>query len=97
MTTTHTIEKLLRQQAALAHFGSFAFRESDLQTILSEAARICAQSLGVPFSKICCYRPLQNDLLVVAGYGWEPASSAMSHPRPTKVPRRAGRSSRANP
>ena len=71
MTTTHTIEKLLRQQAALAHFGSFAFRESDLQTILSEAARICAQSLGVPFSKICCYRPQQNDLLIVAGYGWE--------------------------
>jgi two-component sensor histidine kinase len=72
VTTTHTIEKLLRQQAALAHFGSFAFRESDLQIVLSEAARICAESLGLPYSKICRYRPLQNDLLVVAGYGWEP-------------------------
>jgi len=67
-----TIDKLLRQQAALANFGSFAFGETDLQKILSEAARICASSLGVPYSKICRYRPEQNDLLVVAGYGWEP-------------------------
>lgn len=72
MTSGRTIEKLLRQQAALANFGSFAFNESDLQKILTEAARICAESLNVPFSKICRYRPLENDLLVVAGYGWEP-------------------------
>lgn len=71
MSTTRTIEKLLRQQAALASFGSFAFREADLQNVLSEAARICAESLGAPYSKICRYRPLQNDLLVVAGFGWE--------------------------
>lgn len=66
-----TIERLLRQQAALANFGSFAFNEPDLQKVLSEAARICAESLGVPYSKICRYRPDENDLLVVAGYGWE--------------------------
>lgn len=67
-----TIEKLLRQQAALANFGSFAFNETDLQKILSEAARICAECLEVPFCKICRYRAEQNDLLVVAGYGWGP-------------------------
>jgi signal transduction histidine kinase len=70
MSETRTIEKLLRQQAALADFGSFAFRESDLEKILTEAARICAQSLGVPFAKICRYRAAENDLLVVAGCGW---------------------------
>jgi two-component sensor histidine kinase len=70
MTETRTIEKLLRQQAALASFGSFAFGESDLQKVLSEAARICAQSLSVPYAKICRYRAPQNDLLVEAGYGW---------------------------
>ena len=69
--TIRTIEKLLRQQAALANFGSYAFRESDLQKILSEAARICAESLGVPYTKICRYRPERNDLLVVAGFGWK--------------------------
>jgi two-component sensor histidine kinase len=67
---TRTIEKLLRQQAALAKFGSFAFREDDLQKILNEAARVCAESLSVPFAKICRYRAANNDLLIEAGCGW---------------------------
>jgi two-component sensor histidine kinase len=66
-----TIERLLRQQAALAAFGSFAFKETNLQVILSEAARICAASLEVPFCKICRYRPVENDLLIEAGCGWD--------------------------
>jgi signal transduction histidine kinase len=70
MSETRTIEKLLRQQAALADFGSFAFRETDLEKILTEAARICAQSLDVPFAKICRYRAEHNDLLIEAGCGW---------------------------
>jgi len=70
VTETRTIEKLLRQQAALANFGSSAFWESDLQKILIEAAEICARSLDVPFAKICRYRADHNDLLVEAGCGW---------------------------
>lgn len=66
----HTVEKLLRQQAALAAFGSFAFREPDLHAILTEAARICAASLQVPFCKICRYRKIEKDLLIEAGCGW---------------------------
>jgi hypothetical protein len=46
------ISKLLRQQAAIANFGSFALRQSDLLTVLSEAARVCAEGLSVPFSKV---------------------------------------------
>jgi signal transduction histidine kinase len=65
------VQKLLRQQAALAQFGSFALRERDLLNILTEAARVCADGLGVPFSKVCQYRPEQNDLLIVAGCGWQ--------------------------
>jgi signal transduction histidine kinase len=65
------VEKLLRQQAAIARFGSFALRERDLMKILSEAARVCAEGLSVPFSKVCQYRAEQNDLLIVAGYGWQ--------------------------
>jgi two-component sensor histidine kinase len=64
------IGSLLRQQAALAIFGSFAFQEDDLMKILSEAARICAESMGVHFCKICRYREPENDLLVEAGFGW---------------------------
>jgi signal transduction histidine kinase/CheY-like chemotaxis protein len=62
---------LLRQQAAIAKFGSFALRERDLMKILTEAARACAAGLSVPFSKVCQYRVEQNDLLIVAGHGWQ--------------------------
>jgi two-component sensor histidine kinase len=64
------IGKLRRQQAALASFGSFAFKETDLQKVLTEAARICAVCLDVPFCKICRYRASTNDLLIEAGCGW---------------------------
>jgi two-component sensor histidine kinase len=66
------IERLLRQQAALATFGSYAFREPVLLNILNEAARVCAEGLDVPFCKVCRYREIENDLLIVAGYGWNP-------------------------
>ena len=71
MSETRTIEKLLRQQAALANFGSFAFEERDLNKVLTEAARVCADSLGVPYAKICRHRQAENDLIVEAGHGWK--------------------------
>jgi len=66
------ISRLLRQQAALSAFGSFALGESDLGKILTEAARVCAECLEVSFCKVCRYRPDENDLLVEAGVGWHP-------------------------
>jgi signal transduction histidine kinase len=65
------VQKLLRQQAAIARFGSFALRERDLMKILTEAVRVCAEGLNVPFAKVCRYRAEENDLLIVAGYGWK--------------------------
>jgi two-component sensor histidine kinase len=62
--------RLLRQQAALAAFGSYAFREPVLLNILTEAARVCADGLEVPFCKVCRHRPTENDLLIEAGFGW---------------------------
>jgi two-component sensor histidine kinase len=64
------VRKLLRQQAAVAHFGSFALREGDVLKVLTEAARVCAECLGVPYSKVCRYREKENDLLIEAGHGW---------------------------
>jgi two-component sensor histidine kinase len=66
-----TINRLYHREKALADFGTFAFRETELRRILNQAAQVCADCLGVPFSKICQFRPLQNDLLVVAGHGWK--------------------------
>jgi hypothetical protein len=65
------VGKLLRQQAAIAGFGSFALRQNDLLKVLSEAARVCAEGLSVPFCKVCRYRAAENDLLIEAGYGWQ--------------------------
>jgi len=44
------VRKLFRQQAAIAGFGSFALRQSDLLKVLTEAAKVCAEGLSVPFS-----------------------------------------------
>ena len=65
------IARLRRQQAALARFGRFALGEPDLGKVLTEAARICAEGLGVPFCKVCRYRSDEGDLLVEAGAGWD--------------------------
>jgi two-component sensor histidine kinase len=64
------VRKLLRQQAAIAGFGSFALRQSDLLKILTQAALVCAEGLSVPFCKVCRYREAENDLLIEAGHGW---------------------------
>jgi two-component sensor histidine kinase len=69
-TNAAQVRKLLRQQAAVAQFGSFALRENDVLKVLTEAARVCAECLSVPFSKVCRYRDEENDLLFEAGYGW---------------------------
>jgi signal transduction histidine kinase len=70
VTAAAQVERLLCQQAAIASFGSFALRERDLLKILTEAARVCADGISVPFSKVCRYRAAENDLLIVAGHGW---------------------------
>jgi len=70
VTDAAKMQKLLRQQTAIAGFGSFALRELDLTNILGEAVRVCAEGLGVPFSQVCRYRAENNDLVAAAGYGW---------------------------
>jgi signal transduction histidine kinase len=69
--TAPDVRRLLRQQQALAAFGSFALRQNDLMTVLAEAARVCADGLDSPFSKICRYRDTEDDLLIEAGCGWQ--------------------------
>ncbi len=67
---SNEIRKLRRQQKVLADFGGFALGERDLNRVLMEAARVCAECFEVPFCKICRFRPEENDLLVEAGVGW---------------------------
>jgi two-component sensor histidine kinase len=65
-------ERLLRQRAALADFGAAALASNDLDAVLTEGARLCAEGLGVPYCKVLEYRPGTNDLIVRAGVGWQP-------------------------
>jgi two-component sensor histidine kinase len=71
LSATNQIKELLRREKALATFGTFAFRQTRLEAVLDEAAKVCAECLDVPFSKICMYRSSEQDLLVVAGHGWQ--------------------------
>ncbi len=63
------ISRLLRQQAAIAGFGSFALQQTDLATILAEAVRACAAGSGAAFCKVCRYRNKTNDLFIEAVSG----------------------------
>jgi two-component sensor histidine kinase len=71
MDSAAEVKKLLRQQEAIASFGSFALGQNDLAAVLNEAARVCADGLSVKFCKVCQYQPDHDDLLIVAGYGWK--------------------------
>jgi two-component sensor histidine kinase len=62
--------QVLRQQKALADFGVFALRQTELLPVLVEAAKVCAEGLQVPYCKVCRYRAKEDDLLIVAGFGW---------------------------
>src|SRR3954453_14096704 len=84
---SRTVERLLAQQGALAEFGRFAFRTENLHDILTEAARVTAACLEVPYCKVCRHRPEQGDLLIEAGVGWKPgiighASQRADHTSP---------------
>lgn len=58
------------RQARFADFGSRAAQQADLDALLTEAAAIAADSLGVNYVKILEYQPEQKRLLVRAGVGW---------------------------
>jgi hypothetical protein len=65
------IRRLRRQQSEIARFSAFAVVCRDLDRVLSEAARVCAECMRVPYCAIYRYRPLEDDLLIAAGFGWD--------------------------
>lgn len=69
--TSDRAAMLTRQRKALADFGFYALQETDLDKLLTEAARQCAEGLGVRFGKVLEYRPGANDLIIRAGVGWK--------------------------
>ncbi|CUH40306.1 Blue-light-activated histidine kinase 1 [Jannaschia seosinensis] len=61
----------LRQQQLTSDFGLIALRGGSAAILQHEATRIAAEGLGIDLCKFVLYRPQEDDLLVVAGVGWD--------------------------
>ena len=81
-STTLEAERLLRQRAALADFGAAALASTDLDGVLAEGARLCAEGLGVPYCKVLEYRPNRRPHRP----GWRRLAAGRGRPR--RRPRR---------
>ncbi|WP_201838430.1 sensor histidine kinase [Microvirga zambiensis] len=62
----------LRQQQLTARFGLFALKTHDIDALLREAARTCAEGLRSEFCKVMEFLPAENEFVVRAGVGWKP-------------------------
>ena len=62
----------LRQQEMVAGFGAFALKATELAPVLTEACRVAALGLQTRFAKVLRFRPDTDDLLIIAGVGWQP-------------------------
>jgi hypothetical protein len=103
LSASGQIDRLLRREKALARFGTFAFREENLQAVLNEAARVCAECLNVPFSKICKFQQKyansnrkRTTYALLPVRGGEMALSASPFQWLTKVLRKDGHLRRAS-
>src|SRR3954471_8917562 len=67
-----SVQTVQQQQAALAEFGIEAFRTDDLDALLTRAAALAGQGLGVKRAKVLELLPPGDKLLIRAGVGWEP-------------------------
>lgn len=63
-----------RQRRALAEFGIFALRSTDIKAVLAEACRRAAEGLDIEMAKVLELRPAENCLLVISGYGLLPGT-----------------------
>lgn len=64
----------IRQQEALAQLGERALAERDLERLLADAVSTVAVTLSVEFVKILELLPGNGELLLRAGFGWNPDS-----------------------
>ncbi len=71
-TTAEELAYRLRQQQLTAEFGLFALQNHDVQALLQEATRVCAEGMQVKLCKVMQYLPKDGDFLLQAGVGWKP-------------------------
>lgn len=64
------LQKRLKQQDMLAHFGVEALRSREIDSLFASAVRLCAEGMQTPLCKLLKYQPDTEDFLVIAGVGW---------------------------
>ncbi len=64
------LETRAREQAALAELGQRALGETDVDVILSDAARVIARTLDVAWVSVLERLPGDQEILLRAGVGW---------------------------
>jgi two-component sensor histidine kinase len=62
----------LRQQQLTAEYAYFALQTHDVQQLLQEATRVCAEGLQSKMCKLMEYLPAEGQFLIIAGVGWRP-------------------------
>lgn len=73
------LERRTKQQVLTSAFGRFALRPLPSIEFMKEAARVAAEGLRAPFSKILEHEPATDTLIVRAGVGW--ADGVIDHVR----------------
>jgi two-component sensor histidine kinase len=61
----------IRQQEILAELGVLALQGAPFDELLNQTALLTAEGLDAEFCKVMEYLPVQNELLVRAGVGWD--------------------------
>jgi len=67
-----SLARVIRQRQVFAEFSSAVLTESSIDTILNEACRYAAAGTEARYAKILEHRPEERQLIVRAGWGWEP-------------------------
>src|SRR5690606_25270319 len=64
------LQRRLKQQQAVAAFGSFALGEARFQAVADRAAQVAAEVLDAPLIKILQFADNAEQLYLRAGLGW---------------------------
>jgi len=67
-----TLERKIHQQEVIATLAQRALEGVPIDELFDRAVEAVAEQLGTDYAKVLKHRPEHEDLLLVAGVGWEP-------------------------
>lgn len=70
VTNELALKRRLKQQSAVAAFGSYALHEPNFAKVMDRAVQVAADVLDVPLTKILRFVDSADHLILCAGIGW---------------------------